>query len=189
VSHEALEMVADSWGNRLVPGGSPKPGQGIVEFLVEVCDPVGDPAHSYTINGYPVSDFYTPEFFDPVASESVRYSFTGQLARPRGLLPGGYLSWRDPGTRVWWQWQWDRATGPRFARLGVMTDAGLPLREQIDAHGTLPALHAGAPPGHPKIAAARERQASTREASRAQAAAVRERVDDLLRAPRPLARS
>ena len=38
-SHELLEMLADPFGNRLVPGQSPKPGQGRVEFLVEVCDP------------------------------------------------------------------------------------------------------------------------------------------------------
>jgi hypothetical protein len=38
-SHEMLEMLADPFGNRLVPGQSPKSRQGRVEFLVEVCDP------------------------------------------------------------------------------------------------------------------------------------------------------
>ncbi|MDJ0346198.1 hypothetical protein QMK19_16000 [Streptomyces sp. H10-C2] len=32
-------MLGDPWGNRLVAGQSPKPGQGAVEFLVEVADP------------------------------------------------------------------------------------------------------------------------------------------------------
>ena len=40
-SHEAIEMVIDPWGNRTVPGGSPMAGQGLVEILVEVCDPPG----------------------------------------------------------------------------------------------------------------------------------------------------
>src|SRR5262249_43762926 len=40
VSHEVLEMVADPWGSRLIPGGSPMEGQGLVEIMVEVCDPV-----------------------------------------------------------------------------------------------------------------------------------------------------
>ena len=31
-SHEALEMLADPWGNRFVPGGSLKPGQGVVQI-------------------------------------------------------------------------------------------------------------------------------------------------------------
>src|SRR6516162_11256450 len=33
-SHEALEMLADPFGNRLVAGDSPKADQGRVEFLV-----------------------------------------------------------------------------------------------------------------------------------------------------------
>ena len=40
-SHEAIEMVVDPWGSRTVPGGSPMAGQGLVEILVEVCDPPG----------------------------------------------------------------------------------------------------------------------------------------------------
>jgi hypothetical protein len=38
-SHEALEMLIDPFGNRLVAGDSPKSDQGRVSFLVEVCDP------------------------------------------------------------------------------------------------------------------------------------------------------
>jgi hypothetical protein len=76
-SHELLEMLADPFGNRLVPGQSPKPGQGRVEFLVEVCDPSERARFGYTVNDVLMSDFYTPRFFDPVRVQSVRYSFTG----------------------------------------------------------------------------------------------------------------
>src|SRR6266540_3798052 len=47
-SHEMLEMLADPFGNRLVPGRSPKRGQGRVEFLVEVCDPSEADNFGYT---------------------------------------------------------------------------------------------------------------------------------------------
>jgi len=180
VSHEALEMVVDPWGNRLVPGGSPAQGQGLVEFLVEVCDPVGGIENSYTINGYPVSDFYTPHYFDPVASDSVRYSYTGQLARPRSLLQGGYVSWREPESQIWWQWDWvGRGPEPIFNEIGLLDNA-LPLREQIDRQGTLSELYTGAPPDHPKVLAASERYRSSRAASRAQALAVQQRYLELI---------
>lgn len=64
-SHETLEMLADPWGNRLVPGRSIKPNQGRVEYLVEVCDPSEAAQFAYTVNDVLVSDFYTPRFFDP----------------------------------------------------------------------------------------------------------------------------
>jgi hypothetical protein len=184
VSHEALEMVADPWGNRLVPGGSPMRGQGLVEFLVEVCDPVGGVAHAYTINGYLVSDFYTPHFFDPVPS-SVRYSFTGRLQRPRAILPGGYLSWREPTSQEWWQWDWINRPQPQFSGLGRLPDEGLPFREQIDSFMTMTELYTGAPPDDPRVLAARERYESSRETSRAQANAVRARVQELGGYPAP----
>jgi hypothetical protein len=42
-SHEALEMLVDPWGNRLVAGDSPKSDQARVSFLVEVSDPSVNP--------------------------------------------------------------------------------------------------------------------------------------------------
>src|SRR3954469_20866773 len=59
-SHELLEMLADPFGNRLVPGRSPKRGQGRVEFLLEVCDPSEAAEFGYTVNDILVSDFLTP---------------------------------------------------------------------------------------------------------------------------------
>ncbi len=52
-----------------------------------------------------VSDFYTPQYFDPVKSSGVRYSFSGQVQGPREVLDGGYLSWFDPKTRHLFQFQ------------------------------------------------------------------------------------
>jgi hypothetical protein len=85
-SHESLEMLVDPSGNRTAAGDSVKPGQGRVEFLVEVCDPSEAAQFGYAINGVLVSDFYTPEYFDPIAANGVRYSFVGAITKPRQVL-------------------------------------------------------------------------------------------------------
>lgn len=109
VSHETLEMLVDPYGTRLVPGFVPdqaiKAGapRHRVEFLVEVCDPSEDGKYGYTQNGFLVSDFYTPNFFDPVKASGVRYSFTGAITEPRQILSGGYISWHDPKDGKWYQ--------------------------------------------------------------------------------------
>src|SRR6266487_6958462 len=67
-SHECLEMLADPFGDRVVPGFSLREDQGRVSYLVEVCDPCERAPFAYTSNGTWVSDFYTPDFFDPTIS-------------------------------------------------------------------------------------------------------------------------
>ena len=67
-SHLTLELLIDPSGNRLVAGQSPKSGQGRVEFLLEGCDPCGDPSFAYTVNGVLVSDFVLPGYEDPSRS-------------------------------------------------------------------------------------------------------------------------
>jgi hypothetical protein len=153
-SHEILEMVADPFGNRLVAGDSPKPGQGRVEFLVEVCDPPEAAAFSYRVNGVMVSDFYTPSYFDPLAAPGVRYSFTGAITQPRQVLKGGYLSWHDPVTNHWFQETFFTGSQPKFRDLGVLS-AAASLRSQIDRLTPLPLhLGKGLPAGNKLVAAA-----------------------------------
>ena len=131
-SHETLEMLVDPFGNRLMAGDSPKPDQGRVNFLVEVSDPSEAADFGYSVNGILVSDFYTPNFFDPVASPSVRYSFTGVITEPRDVLRGGYLSWGDPETNIWWQETWFGGSASRFRELGPLDISAGALRAQID---------------------------------------------------------
>ena len=107
MSHEVLEMLVDPQGTLTRAGDSPKPGQGRVEYLIEVCDPCQDSRFAYSVNSVMVSDFYTPHYFDPVKSSAVRYSFSGQVRGPREVLDGGYLSWFDPQTRHLFQLQVD----------------------------------------------------------------------------------
>jgi hypothetical protein len=131
-SHESLEMLVDPFGDRLIAGDSPKEGQGRVSFLVEVSDPSEAAEYAYTCNGILVSDFYTPNFFDPVASPSVRYSFTGAIKEPRDVLHGGYLSWVDSTTGHWWQEIWFGGAESQFRDIGPLDATAGSLRSQID---------------------------------------------------------
>jgi hypothetical protein len=107
MSHEVLEMLVDPQGTLTRAGNSLKTGQGRVEYLIEVCDPCQASKFAYSVNSVLVSDFYTPNYFDPVKSSGVRYSFSGQVHGPREVLDGGYLSWFDPKTRHLFQLQVD----------------------------------------------------------------------------------
>src|SRR5260370_22734207 len=91
-SHECLEILADPSGDRIQAGNSypedstsynleadtsPKKKsrvpKGRVGYLVEVCDPCEAAQFGYSVNGVLVSDFYTPNFFDPVVVPGGRY--------------------------------------------------------------------------------------------------------------------
>lgn len=130
VSHECLEMLVDPFGNRTVASNSIKPGQGRVEYLVEVCDPCEATDLAYSVNGLPVSDFYTPHFFDPVSAPGVRYSFTGAVTKPRQLLKQGYISWLNPLDRHMYQ-AFYFGSKITFKDLGTPT-SNKSLREWVD---------------------------------------------------------
>jgi hypothetical protein len=175
-SHEALEMLADPFGNRLIAGDSPEPGQGRVEFLVEVADPVEDAQFAYTVNGVLVSDFITPHYYDPVAAAGVRYSFGGHLDGPRTLARGGYLSWHDPDGDHWFQEIWFGAD-PEFRDLGKLTNRVGSLREAIDARtGTLPRLTRTVP-SSPKFAAVRQAAGGVKAATSSRADSLRRQIE------------
>jgi hypothetical protein len=131
-SHEALEMLADPFGNTVRPGDSPMAGQGRVEFLVEVCDPCESDECAYTVNGVLVSDFCTPSYYDPVRADGVRYSFTGAVKQPRQVLNGGYLTWREPATNSWFQQTQRADEAPQFKNLGHLAPGNDSLRAMID---------------------------------------------------------
>jgi hypothetical protein len=133
LSHECLEMLADPSGNRTQAGDSIKPGQGRVEYLVEVCDPCEAATFAYSVNGVLVSDFYTPNFFDPVAAAGVRYSFTGAIEKPHLVLDGGYLSWTDPQDGHLWQ-VFVTGSEPHFEDRGAVPDGMETLRSLSDRH-------------------------------------------------------
>jgi hypothetical protein len=132
VSHECMEMLVDPQGNRFVSGPSLINPQAPVNYLVEVCDPCEDEAYAYQVNGLPVSDFYTPSFFDPSIVAGNTYSFTGAVTQPRQILPGGYISWVDPT---------DNHVHQRFNNAGQIQDVdrgvnqtAMSFREWVDIH-------------------------------------------------------
>jgi hypothetical protein len=126
-SHETIEMLVDPFGNRLQPsaaiwlnGGQIVEAGGKFEYLVEACDPCEAAAFAYPIDGIMVSDFITPSFYDRVAAPNGRYSFTGAVAAPRQILPGGYITWVDPQSYQLTQILWtDPSAPPYLNTLGV----------------------------------------------------------------------
>src|SRR5262249_11084273 len=90
-----------------------------VEYLVQICDPCA--AGEYRIGGVLVSDFSLPGFWtrSPKDKKKGKYSFTGLLRQPFQIARGGYLSWRDPTSKHWWQKVW-WAARPEIRDLGAM---------------------------------------------------------------------
>lgn len=183
-SHEMLEMLADPFGNRLVPGRSLKRGQGRVEYLVEVCDPSEAAEFGYTVNDVLVSDFYTPRFFDPVRSVATRYSFTGAVERPRQVLRGGYLSWHDPNSDHWWQQIWF-GSRKEYRDLGVFDAAKHgSLRTFIDSQTDHPGIDKGLPKSDSSLRAAVRAGRETASSAASKAGSLREQYRTVIDASR-----
>ncbi|MEO7995951.1 MAG: hypothetical protein ABI852_00830 [Gemmatimonadaceae bacterium] len=153
-SHECLEMLADPSGYRLTTARSLLPEQGRVNYLVEVCDPCEAAGFGYTVNGFTVSDFYTPQYFEPQQAPGVRYSFTGSITEPRQVLPGGYLSWVVPSTNEWFQCKYFHGA-PVIASIGFLKRDNQSLRATIDrlTGNHIMSKH-NATAAHPELAAA-----------------------------------
>jgi hypothetical protein len=131
-SHEVLEILADPLGNRTQIALSIIKDQGLVEYLVEVCDPSEAAKYGYQINGVWLSDFYTPEFFLSLSSGNQRYSFTGAISKSLTILQGGYISWMDPATESWWQQTWFEGDEPVIRELGPLDVSQQSPRTVID---------------------------------------------------------
>lgn len=144
-SHELLEMLADPWGNRVVPGPSidPDAPNDQVRYLVEVCDPVESNAFAYSINGMQVSNFITPAYHNPALQPGAtpdRYDYCSVVKQPRQVLAGGYLSWEDLTTGKMRQVTVDEKGTPTFSDIGTGTFKGCKsLREAINKLTPTPA--------------------------------------------------
>jgi hypothetical protein len=178
-SHETIEMLCDPWGRRIAAGRSPKRGQGQVEFLVEACDPCEAAEFAYTINGVLVSDFITPQFYDPRRNSGARYSFMGAIKSPRQILQGGYISWWEPQSNHVWQELW---LGPQkeFRDLGEGSFATKSLREFVDANTEHPGLDKGLPDDNEALSDAREAWTEANSSSDARATRLEEELAELL---------
>jgi hypothetical protein len=130
------------------------------------------------------SDFYTPNYFDPVTSPGVRYSFTGALTEPRQVLPGGYLSWQDAASGHWWQEVWFGTDQPVFRDLGVIDQrANGNVRAVID-RGTMGGTMKAIARGRTKSEAAGITVAAISPSAVTRAAMWRERTSEILEGAR-----
>jgi hypothetical protein len=126
-SHEIIEMLVDPFGNRLrashgirIESGEVVDGHGTFHYLVEACDPCEANAFAYEIDGIAVSDFITPHYYDGMAGTGVSYSFRGNVTRPRQMLKGGYISFKD-AQGTWKQILWvDPEKPPQVKVLGKL---------------------------------------------------------------------
>lgn len=110
ISHELLEMLLDPYVNDY----SFDPSR--TYFVAkEACDAVEADDLGYDISGVPVSDFVTPEFFDPSAASrpEEHFSFCKRVHRPFELAEGGYEILYIPGKG--WTQNSKRKDGPRTA--------------------------------------------------------------------------
>jgi hypothetical protein len=101
-SHEILEMLADPYGSRLLPGLALDGSGNYMNYLVEVCDPCE--ALTYSVNGLNLAEFCTPDYYN--SNGSAPFSFHKWIQQPYQVLEGGYLSWQDPAGKQWWQLQY-----------------------------------------------------------------------------------
>ncbi|SBW18102.1 MULTISPECIES: hypothetical protein [Protofrankia] len=186
-SHEALEMLADPFGSRLVPARFPERAKeligedhGWVEFLAETCDPPESAEFAYSVDGILVSDFYTPHYFDSSKS-SARYSFGGHIEEPRQVLQGGYLSWHNPVNDEWYQLRYFD-NKEHVEELGKLNRNGQSWRSVIDAATTdlngVPHLSklSHLPERTPKLKDAIARKAAVQAASKRRATVLREQI-------------
>jgi hypothetical protein len=89
-SHELLRVLANPSGSARRPGPSRMPGQGTVEYLIDVCAPCQDVSAAYAIDGVPVSDFCTRAFF---GTRGPVCSFTGAVRAPFEPAANGVVTW------------------------------------------------------------------------------------------------
>lgn len=129
-SHELCEMLVDPFGNRMqssraikIEHGDVVDAPGQFSYLVESADPCEALEYSYNIHGIAVSDFITPNYYDPVKVSGRSYSFTGAIQRPRQILPGGYISYVNLETNTWEQIIWNGIDGPLHRTLGIASNA------------------------------------------------------------------
>lgn len=85
LSHELLEMLGDP------DIDTAKQGQDGRFYALEVCDAVEADNLGYEIDGFLVSDFVTPRWFNDYVGDD-RYSFRKTVTKPLQLAPGGYIS-------------------------------------------------------------------------------------------------
>lgn len=171
-SHEILEMLIDPSGNDLVTAtavkldnGAQSDADGVVQYLLEICDPCEHPDCAYLIDGVVVSDFCTPAFYGDDHVPGARYTFSGSIDAPRRVLKGGYMSWWNAEKSILERLDYtDESVDP------VIKDVGrhLPntsLREFVDKEMRKSVSLPGMIANHPILARQRRQRAQLHRAA------------------------
>ena len=96
-------------------------------YLQEVCDPCPNQDACYSIDGYTVSNFVTPAYFDPSnrGMSGVRYDFLEQIANPLEPVLYGNQNFALTSDNVWNFAIWNGATCPDLMPITGFTGAGV----------------------------------------------------------------
>lgn len=116
ISHESLETWEDPYVTNFKLVKAIDASRKSIEILVEVSDPVQSDEYGYEIDGILVSNFFTPAFYNLIDIPGTKYDYAGWLTKPRQLLDGGYISFKD-SYGVWWQ-AFNRQNVIIFKKLG-----------------------------------------------------------------------
>jgi hypothetical protein len=112
ISHELLEMLVDPEINlsAVIDGKL---------YAYEVCDPCEADEHGYKIDGILVSNFITPQWFQPTVGGNGPFDFQKKLDKPLTILSGGYYQYLEMSNSAGWQQvNAERATARLRARVG-----------------------------------------------------------------------
>lgn len=93
LTHELLELLADPWINLAAQVSNTR------FYGWEVGDPVEADKLGYKIGSVVVSDFITPQWFQPGVKGP--FDYAGHCTKPLQILPGGYMSIFDAPGGSW----------------------------------------------------------------------------------------
>lgn len=85
-SHELVEMLVDPAINMLTTGPDPK-----AAYAYEAADPVEADSLSFKVNGFNMTDFIFPSYFEIFRKpNSTKFDHQGKVSKPFQVLAGGY---------------------------------------------------------------------------------------------------
>jgi hypothetical protein len=85
-SHELVEMLVDPAINMLTTGPDPK-----AAYAYEAADPVEADALAFNVNGFKMTDFVFPSYFEIFRKpNSTKFDYQGKVSKPFQILAGGY---------------------------------------------------------------------------------------------------
>jgi hypothetical protein len=85
-THELVEMLVDPAINMLTTGPDPA-----AAYAYESADPVESDALSFKVNGFDMTDFIYPSYFEGFRKpNSTKFDYKGKVTKPFEILAGGY---------------------------------------------------------------------------------------------------